>query len=38
LGRKASIKGLSTARTYADAEKVVEGEARRIALAEAEGR
>ena len=38
LGRKASIKGLSTARTYADAEKVVEAEARRIALAEAEGR
>lgn len=38
LRRTASIKGLSTARTYADAEKLVEAEARCIALAEAEGR
>jgi SpoVK/Ycf46/Vps4 family AAA+-type ATPase len=38
LGRTASIKGLSTAKTYADAERLVEAEARCIALAEAEGR
>jgi SpoVK/Ycf46/Vps4 family AAA+-type ATPase len=38
LGRAASIKGLSTARTYADGERLVEAEARCIALAEAEGR
>lgn len=38
LGRTASIKGLTAARTYADAERLVEAEARCIALAEAEGR
>ena len=38
LARNTSIKGVSTATTYADAEKIVEAEARRIALAEAEGR
>jgi ATP-dependent Zn protease len=38
LGRSVSIKDLSTARTYSDAERLVEAEARRIALAEANGR
>jgi SpoVK/Ycf46/Vps4 family AAA+-type ATPase len=35
---KAMLKRLETARTYADAEKLVEAEARRVALKEVEGR
>jgi SpoVK/Ycf46/Vps4 family AAA+-type ATPase len=38
LKRSRSIKDLSTARTYADAERIVEAEARHIALAEVERR
>jgi SpoVK/Ycf46/Vps4 family AAA+-type ATPase len=38
LKRLPSVKGLATPTTYADAEKLVEAEARRVALAEVEGR
>lgn len=37
-GRVVTLKRLATARTYADAEKLIEAEARRIALEQAEGR